>query len=123
MEINKKIPNKKKGNQPKVFLGAVFSDGGGILITIDVFGGAHIKRIPPRQDDVQRLIVASNLLEQSEKVESRETRKQIHDLAEQIVKDAFPAFQSRLVDMGVAEDIEMIAADSSIDATSSELPM
>ncbi len=96
------IKNRPKGNQPKTYIGAIFNDGGGIIISVDVFGAPHIKRVPPREPVIQQFIVASNLLAQAEQVESEEMRGQLNALAEQLTKKAFPGFQSWLADAGIA---------------------
>ena len=90
-----KVTNRIKGNQPKVFIGGIFEGGAGIVITIDVWGRPHIKRVPPRQPDVMRLSAASALLAQADKISSRTMRKQMTALAEQIVKEALPGLQAR----------------------------
>ncbi len=41
------IKNRNKGNTPKVYIGGIFQDGGGPIITPDRTGRVSIKRVPP----------------------------------------------------------------------------
>lgn len=91
-----KPPNLKKGGQPKIYIGGIFSDGGGIIISPDQWGRPHFKRVPPWQPDVMRLSVAANLVAGAKKISSRATRKQMQTLAEKIVMEALPGIQSRM---------------------------
>jgi len=89
-----KVGSKKKGNQPKVWIGAIFQDGGGVVISVDVFGRPVLKRIPPWQPDVARLAIVGNLLSAADRVRDRATRKQLNTLAEQIATEALPGLQA-----------------------------
>ena len=52
--VGTKPPHLTKGKQPKIFLGGIFSDGGGIIISWDRWGNPHFKRVPPRSPYVMR---------------------------------------------------------------------
>ena len=41
------VKNRNKGNTPRVYVGAIPRDGGGIIITPDRTGRVSIKRVPP----------------------------------------------------------------------------
>jgi hypothetical protein len=86
---------KKKGNQPKVFIG-IFNDAGGFIISVDVWGRPHIKPVPPWQPDIERLATAANLLAQAGKVKNRETRKQLEATAQRIAGEAMPVLRERI---------------------------
>ena len=80
--------NRVKGKQPKVYIGGIFSDGGGVIISVDVWGHPHIKRIPPWEPLVENLAVVSNLLQQTGKTKNKETRTQLNELAVQLAGKA-----------------------------------
>ncbi len=90
-----KVTNRKKGNQPKIYIGGIFSDGGEIIISPDVWGNPHFTRVPPRAPYVMRLNAAASLIAAAENVSDRAARKQMQTLAQQMVKAALPAIQAR----------------------------
>lgn len=87
------------GNQPKIFIGGALNDGGGYAIMIDRFGKVHIKPVPPWQPDLERLAVAMNLQTQADRAKSRDVRKQLRALAEQMVSEAAPALDALFAGM------------------------
>jgi hypothetical protein len=89
------VKNRVKGKQPKVYLGGIFTDGGGFIISVDVWGHPHIKRIPPWEPLVENLAVVSNLLQQARKTKNLETRKQLNTLALHIAEKALPEMRSQ----------------------------
>jgi hypothetical protein len=91
-----KIPAKKKGNQPKVWVGGIFQDGGGFVISFDRTGRISIKPVPPWQPDIARLAVIGSLVQTAQKAKSRADRKQLNILAEQIAADALAGIQVQL---------------------------
>lgn len=83
-----RVKNRVKGKQPKGYIGGIFSDGGGVIISVDVWGHPHIKRVPPREPLVENMAAVSSLLQQAEKTKNKETRKQLNDLAVQLAGKA-----------------------------------
>lgn len=90
------IKNRVKGKQPKVYIGGIFSDGGGFIISVDVWGHPHIKRIPPWEPLIENLAVASTLLQQAGKTKNLQTRKQLNELAVQLAGKALPGMNAQL---------------------------
>ncbi len=90
------VKNRVKGKQPKVYIGGIFADGGGFVISIDVWGHPHIKRIPPWEPLIENLAVVSNLLQQAGKTKNQETRKQLNALALQIAGKALPGMKGQV---------------------------
>jgi hypothetical protein len=41
------LKNRNKGNNPKVYIGGIFNDGGGTIIVPDRTGRVSIKHVPP----------------------------------------------------------------------------
>ena len=36
------VKNRVKGKQPKIYIGGIFSDGGGFIISVDVWGHLRV---------------------------------------------------------------------------------
>ena len=89
------VKNRVKGKQPKVYIGGIFNDGGGFIISVDVWGHPHIKRIPPWEPLVANLAVISNLLQQAGKTKDQRTRNQFNALALQVAEKALPGMRSQ----------------------------
>ncbi len=90
------VKNRVKGKQPKVYIGGIFSDGGGVVISVDVWGHPHIKRIPPWEPLVENMTVVANLLQQAGKTKNREIRNQLNTLALQFAGKALPALGAQV---------------------------
>jgi hypothetical protein len=67
------IKNRRKGNQPKWFFG-VWNDAGGFIVTVDLWGRPHIKRIPPWQPDVARGAQAARVINRGARKQLRGSR-------------------------------------------------
>jgi len=95
-ELMAPVKNRVKGRQPKVYIGGIFNDGGGIVISVDVWGHPVIKRIPPWEPLIEALEVMSNLLQLAEKTKSQPMRKQLNDLILQLAGKALPGMSARV---------------------------
>ena len=89
------VKNRVKGKQPKVYIGGIFNDGGGFIISVDVWGHPHIKRIPPWEPLLESLAVVSNLLQQAGKTKNLGIRKQLNELALQVAEKVLPGMRSQ----------------------------
>jgi hypothetical protein len=89
------VKNRVKGKQPKVYIGGIFNDGGGFIVSVDVWGRPHIKRIPPWEPLLENLAVVSNLLQQAGKTKNLGIRKQLNELALQVAEKVLPGMRSQ----------------------------
>ncbi len=74
-----------------VYLGGIFSDGGGIEISPTRSGGFVVKRIPPRQPAFERLAAVAAVFAQAEAVKSPELKAQLHDFANVLANEELSA--------------------------------
>lgn len=89
------VKNRVKGKQPKVYIGGIFNDGGGFIISVDVWGHPHIKRIPPWEPLLENLAVLSNLLQQARKTKNLGIREQLNEFALQVAEKVLPGMRSQ----------------------------
>jgi len=71
-----------------VYLGGIFSDGGGIEISPTKSGGFVIKRIPPRQPAFEQFWAVASLVSQAGSGKSPRLKAQLTEFATQIASKA-----------------------------------
>jgi hypothetical protein len=85
MPPTRKLPRHGKTHIGTVYLGGIFSDGGGLEISPTKDGGWVLKRIPPRQPVFEQLTAAALLVERAGAIGSPELQERMMALANDIV--------------------------------------